>query len=110
MEFLATGLRPRSRAWIAAAAVAVFLLGGTLLTRGSLRTGSLSQHPGKPEIVSIQPTSYDLSKQEEQGQYTENGVLLFLEDTWLFVKAATPLSGFCGGRCCGDLYPHEKKE
>ena len=109
-------LRPRFRGWIAAAAAAVFLVGGTLLTRGTLRPGQVPQ-PGAPIVLSGQPTSYDPSRPDapegqKEGQNPEqgSGVVLFLEDMWLFLKAALPYLGSAAAGAAITAFVLRKKE
>ena len=109
-------LRPRFRGWAAAAAAAVFLVGGTLLTRGSLRPGQAPQ-PAGPIVLSGQPTSYDPSRpdapegqQEGQNPEQNSGVVLFLEDMWLFVKAALPYLGSAAAGAAVTAFVLRKKE
>ena len=109
-------LRPRFRGWIAAAAAAVFLVGGTLLTRGTLRPGQGPQ-PGAPIVLSGQPTSYDPSRpdapegqKEDQNPEQGSGVVLFLEDMWLFLKAALPYLGSAAAGAAITAFVLRKKE
>ena len=83
------------KAWIAAAAVLVFLLGGTLLTRGSLR-GNVPDS-GNPPVVHAMPYNpFDETPEKEQDK-PQNEAVLFLEDMWLFLKASLPWLGGAGG-------------
>ena len=109
-------LRPRFRGWVAAAAAAVFLVGGTLLTRGSLRP-SQGPQPGAPIVLSGQPTSYDPSRPDApegqgEGRNPEqgSGVVLFLEDMWLFLKAALPYLGSAAAGAAVTAFVLRKKE
>ena len=109
-------LRPRFRGWIAAAAAAVFLVGGTLLTRGSLRPSQEPQ-PGAPIVLSGTPTSYDPSRPDApegqgEGRNPEqgSGAVLFLEDMWLFLKAALPYLGSAAAGAAVTAFVLRKKE
>ena len=109
-------LRPRFRGWIAAAAAAVFLVGGTLLTRGSLRPSQELQS-GAPIVLSGTPTSYDPSRPDApegqgEGQNPEqgSGAVLFLEDMWLFLKAALPYLGSAAAGAAVTAFVLRKKE
>lgn len=104
-------LRTRFRACIAAAAALVFLIGGTLLTRGSLRAGMLPPRPGTPAGLSGQPTAYDPSNPgEPEAENSGNGFILFLEDMWLFVKAAAPYLGSAAAGAAVAVFVLRKKE
>ena len=89
----------RWKAWLAAAAAFVFLLGGTLLTRGSFRTDQPDQpDSGKPGIVhpmAIDPLA-DPQTEEAKEPETQNQIALFFGDMWLFLKAALPWLGGAG--------------
>lgn len=109
-------IRPRFRGWVAAAAAAVFLVGGTLLTRGSLRPSQEPQ-PGAPIVLSGTPTSYDPSHPDApegqgEGRNPEqgSGAVLFLEDMWLFLKAALPYLGSAAAGAAVAAFVLRKKE
>ena len=86
--------------WLAAAAVFIFLFGGTLLTRGSLHTDNNPSDPGTGKTSIVQPMSMDpLSidqSEEEKIPQDQNQATLFFEDMWLFVKASLPWLGGAG--------------
>ena len=93
-----------------------FLVGGTLLTRGTLRPGQGPQ-PGAPIVLSGQPTSYDPSRPDapegqKEGQNPEqgSGVVLFLEDMWLFLKASLPYLGSAAAGAAITAFVLRKKE
>lgn len=91
-----TSVRSGWKIWLAAAAVFIFLFGGTLLTRGSLHTDYPSD-PGTGKTGIVQPMSMDpLSidqTEEEKIPQDQNQATLFFEDMWLFVKASLPWLG-----------------
>ena len=73
------------RAWVAVAATFVFLLGGTLLTRESFHTEKvLNPLTGEEILIKRLPGAAG----DPAG--TRNGITLFFQDMWLFVKAALP--------------------
>ena len=89
-------IQPQWKAMLSIAAVFVFLICGTLLTRGSLRT-----NPGTPggQIIVIDnpgdepggngPDVIDTSDVKNSDSFA-----VFMQDMWLFIKAAMPY--LCG--------------
>ena len=97
-----------SRQWttiLSLAAVFVFVLGGTLLTRGKLRSPGNSSNSSVTEgqiVTVITPyadTSIDESSVIETGKVSkpqapaQPAPASFLQDMWLFIKAAAPYLG-----------------
>ena len=80
------------RVALSIAAVFVFLIGGTILTRGKLRDTD------RPVIPSVPVTDHPGGNTGDGGTdiidtseiKTPEGVSAFFEDMWLFVKAAAP--------------------
>ncbi len=68
--------------WLAAAAALVFLVCGTLLTRGSLRQPA-DPTPGGNQLIGT-PVAHITSEPEP------SRILQFFGDMWLFLKAAFP--------------------
>ena len=104
-----TGVRPhrvinfRWRAWIAVAAAFVFLIGGTLLTRGKLHPAAPGNPPGI-EQPSGAPASLPADDQEGK-----TDTVSFFEDMGLFVKAALPYLAGAGAAAAVYLIIRKKQ-
>ena len=86
------GLQPQWKVMLSIAAVFVFLICGTLLTRGSLRTD-----PNTPggQIVVIdnpggEPGGNDPGVIDTSDVKNPDSFAVFMQDMWLFIKSALP--------------------
>lgn len=93
----------RWRAWIAVAAAFVFLIGGTLLTRGKLRPAAPGNQPGIERPAGT-PAALPLGGPEEKSD-----TVSFFEDMGFFVKAALPYLAGAGAAAAVYLVIRKKK-
>ena len=88
-------LQPQWKAMLSIAAVFVFLICGTLLTRGSLRTNP--SHPGGQIVVIDNPGGEPGGNGPEVIDTSDvknsDSFAVFMQDMWLFIKAALPYLG-----------------
>ena len=89
-------LQPQWKAMLSIAAVFVFLICGTLLTRGSLRTNPST--PGGQIVVIDNPGGEPGGNGPEVIDTSDvknsDSFAVFMQDMWLFIKAALPY--LCG--------------
>ncbi len=111
--------RTRWTVLLALAAVFVFLIGGTLLTRGKFGDTNRPYRPDEQAIPESQKTG-DGGTEETDGtrmpdvspeSVSVSGAESFFSDMWLFVKAAAPyVLCFAAGAAAGGFAVRKKQE
>ena len=95
-----SGVRQRTTAILAVAAMLVFLICGTLITRDSLRNTKDPITPNRPVEVVSNPDGAKISAADivdtsevKNPSESQGGFIGFLQDMWLFIKAVFPYMG-----------------
>ena len=86
-------LKPQWKAMLSLAAVFVFLICGTLLTKGSLREAISNPGINNPNGTGIDDLDIIDTSELINPEGKTSGISEFFQDMWLFVKASLPYLG-----------------